>query len=498
MTEINKITKLDLIEMEKEVSVESTDHYFQVDFLKAAMIFLVIFDHIVDWEIKSEIGVSLWERISIPVFLVIMGFNMGLSFKRHEATTLRELYSWRYFKSKILRYIVPFLVLYAFSTLLGLVLYQFNIIDMWYGQNYPNHGIMHLFIGFLPFWGPGNWFLPLLFQSILILPLIYWAFTKKPSLTLILCFIVEIVLQMILFFFIGEITTWEEAHLVYLVMDSVFFYLPAVGLGIWFSFGYKLNENRNFFMWFLYPISLAFIVVYQFFFYKITFNGVPLLIGDYHFLIIPYSAFLFLLAMKLLPQKSEHRISRGISLISKSTYHILLTQILGYGIIFAIWRTHYLIIGSTLFDALYLICAWIIFIPFGILWYKIDQGNSLIRRLLYYINFFLVFSIVVYYFFVILIPPIDWIPLSFIIILIYGLIYGGVGLIINFIVKKPIKKVTLGLWTLFLIINFVISVLYRGTPPLFQPDDYIFQNITIFVSLLFVIVGTVLDYTLRK
>jgi peptidoglycan/LPS O-acetylase OafA/YrhL len=172
MTNRRQITELKLIETENEVSEGRTDYYFQVDFLKAAMIFLVIFDHIVSWGIKSQIGVSFWERICIPVFLVLMGFNMGLSFKRHGATTLRELYSWRYFKSKILRYIVPFLVLYAFSTLIGLILYNFNITDMWYGQHYPSHGFIQLFTGILPFWGPGNWFIPVIFQSILIMPII--------------------------------------------------------------------------------------------------------------------------------------------------------------------------------------------------------------------------------------------------------------------------------------------------------------------------------------
>jgi surface polysaccharide O-acyltransferase-like enzyme len=52
-------------------------NYFQVDILKALMIFLVIFDHTIPWSIKDNLGVSLWERISIPVFMVILGFNFG-------------------------------------------------------------------------------------------------------------------------------------------------------------------------------------------------------------------------------------------------------------------------------------------------------------------------------------------------------------------------------------------------------------------------------------
>ena len=397
MKKRKQTTDLVLIEQERDILEKSGEHYFQIDFLKAAMIFLVMFDHMVSWGLKSEIGVALWERISIPVFLVIMGFNMGLSFKRHEANTLRELYSWRYFKSKILRYIVPFLILYAFSTLIGLILYQFNFIAMYDGQYYPNHGIINLFTGILPFWGPGNWFIPVILQSILILPLIYWAFTKKPALTLILCFVVEIALQLTVFFFIGDlypggVISWPKVYTLSLFMTSFPFYLSAIGLGLWFSFNRKPFSRRNLFIWILFPISLIYMIGYQFFGFRFRIGGVPLLRGDYHFIIFPYSAVLFLLVMIILPQNSDNRFSRAISLIGKSTFHILLTQILGYGIITAIGGTHYLIdVGFTIFDALLLIFAWITFIPLGVLWYKMDQEKNIIRRLLYYVNFFLVF-----------------------------------------------------------------------------------------------------------
>ena len=493
MAKSKQITELGLVETENEFSEESRRNYFQVDFLKAAMIFLVIFDHMVHWDVKNEIGVAFWERISIPVFLVIMGFNMGISFQRKGDLSLKELYSWRYFKSKILRYVVPFLVLYGFSTFIGLILYQFNITAMYQGQYAPDHGFIQLFTGYLPFWGPGNWFIPVIFGSIVIFPIIYWAFTKKPILTLILCFAVEIALQLIVFFYIGKVTSWEEHHYLFLFFSSFPFYLSAIGLGLWFSFGYKLNDNRNFFMWILYPLSLAFITAHQFFSFRIRIDGVPLLRGDYHLLIVSYSAFLFLLAMKFLPQNPNGRLSRGISLIGKSTYHILLTQILGYGMIYATRGTHYLIdAGFTFLDALNLIYAWFIFISFGVLWYKIDQEKNLTRRLLYYINFFLVFSVVIFYIFVALVPPeFDWVPNPLIIIL----IYGGVGIIINLAIKKPIRVTTLALWTSFLVYNFFITILYLGIVP---PTEYLVQNISIGAFFVFAIIGTVLDYTFAK
>ncbi|MFX1391028.1 MAG: acyltransferase family protein [Promethearchaeota archaeon] len=504
-----QITQLELVESEKEDLEGISKNYFQIDFLKAAMIFLVIFDHVVAWGIKSDLGVALWERISIPVFLIIMGFNMGLSFQRSGATTLKELYSWKYFKSKILRYIVPFLVLYAFSTLIGLIIYQFNITAMWWNQYYPSHGFIQLFTGILPFWGPGNWFIPVIFGSILIFPLLYWAFTKKQILTLILCFTVEISLQLYLFFFIGDITTWEEAYIIGevfiigLVMTSFPFYMSAIGLGLWFSFNRKPFSKRNLFIWILFPISLVYIIAYQFFGFRLRIGNVPLIRGDYNFLVFPYSAVIVLLTLVTLPllmkcdifYKIFYKIfHKPISLIGKSTYHILLTQILGYGIVFAMRGTHYLIdVYSTPWDIFYLFYGWLIFIPFGILWYKIDQNKNLIRRFLYYVNFFLIFSIVVFFMYVsVNLPyPIEWIPFPMLLIL----IYAGIFPIIYLILRKQISTVSLSLWTCFLVYIFYVTILYIAIIP---PTEFFFQNMSISTVFIFAVIGTVLDYSLKK
>ena len=259
-------------------------------------------------------------------------------------------------------------------------------------QYSPSHGLMNLFIGIMPFWGPGNWFIPVLLLSILVVPLLYWGFTKKPIITLILTFVVEIVLQITVFFVIGDITTWEEVHILSMFMNNPLFYLSAVGLGMWFSFGHKLTEKRNLFMWVLFSLSLVYLIAYQFFDFRFRINGTPLLRGDYHFIVFPYSAFLVLLALKFLPNASKRKISKKISLIAKSTYHILLTQILGYGMITAWWGTHYVLTTPfNPYDILDLVVAWILFIWVGIIWYKIDHQENLARRVLYYLNFFILF-----------------------------------------------------------------------------------------------------------
>ncbi|MFX1595437.1 MAG: hypothetical protein ACFFBK_05165, partial [Promethearchaeota archaeon] len=306
-----------------------------------------------------------------------------------------------------------------------------------------------------------------------------------PKLTLILCFVVEFAIYIFMFLYIGEITSYEEYYYVTIIRTSFLINLSVVGLGMWLSFGYDLKSKRNLFMWILFLISLAFIIPYQFFDFRFLINSVNLLPGDYHFLIFPYSAFLFLLAMRFLPQKSEGGISRAISLIGKSTYHILLTQILGYGMIYAFWGSHYGIdIGFGPEKIIDMIVLWIFFISFGILWYRIDQNKDLRRRALYYINFFIVFASLLFLTFW---AQEFWLPIPLLIIIIYTI----AAVIFKFIMKKPLQTKSLSLWTGFLITVFIMMILQVEV---FQPNEAWVTFIPIGIILSLTIIGTFLDY----
>jgi len=446
---------------QEETSPPRKISFFQIDFLKAAMIFLVIFDHFVSWNIKNDIGVALWERISIPVFLVILGFNMGHSFKGlkeergQDDLTLKQLYSWKYFKKKILRYIVPFAILYAVSTFIGLFMYGFDFELMYNYQYAPNHGIINLFYLYMPFWGPGNWFIMVIMQSILIVPFLYWAFTKKPVLTLILTFVIEFIMQIIVFFAkIGyPYSSWEEVYVYTMFASSLPYYLSAVGLGLWFSSGHKLTVKRNILIWVLLPISLWYIIAYQFFDFRFIIGGERFLRGDYTLLVFPYSAFLVLLVLNFLPKSSNSWIARKISLIGKSTYHILLTQILGFGMITAWWGTHYgMDVPFDPFDIIDLVAAWILFIWFGVTWYKIDRQKNLARRFLSYLNFFIILPCILFLTFF---AQGFWIPLPLILIILYAIAV----LVRHYAIKRPLATNKLGVWTVFLVICFISMIL---------------------------------------
>ena len=237
------------------------------------------------------------------------------------------------------------------------------------------------------------------------------------------------------------------------LMTSVLFYLSAVGLGMWFSKDRDLESKHNFFLWFLYPISLVYLVIYQFFGFAFRFDGTPLLRGDYHFLVFPYSAFIVLLALKFLPNSSNRKISKTISLIGKSTYHILLTQILGFGMITAWWGTHYgMDVPFDPFDIIDLVAAWILFIWFGVIWYKIDRQKNLARKFLSYLNFFIIFPCILFLSFWL---QGTWVPIQLIVIILYAI----TATILHFVIKKPLNTRIVGVWTGFLVISFISMIL---------------------------------------
>ncbi len=340
MLDPESLSNLDDIEVELEQAVEpKRPYYFQLDALKAIAIAFVIMDHSLTWEIKGAMGSLFWERLSIPFFLIVMGFNMAYSFRYSGASTLRELYSWEYFKRKFKRYVFPFAILYVGSILVGMAT------GVWTFNEYT-------LLGTLPFWGPGNWFIAVLFGSIVVFPVTYWIFKKHPALTLVLCFLGEIVLQAIMYiWFPYLIDSALEGFVVAAIRLNIVFFLPAVGLGLWFSKGYSLWEKRNWFMYVYLPISVMFMVDYV----TISpgthrgvlgslpnsigdfFNFVQeFIVGDYTLIFYGYAAFLFLIAMMLIPKKATGSFQRFVQRVGRASYHILLFQIFYMSILYHI------------------------------------------------------------------------------------------------------------------------------------------------------------------
>jgi hypothetical protein len=379
-------TEKTLSELHKE-----RPYYFQLDVLKAIAIAFVVMDHSLTWEIKGALGSVFWERLSIPFFLIVMGFNMGNSFRYREGKSLGNLYSLDYFRRKVKRYVLPFAILWLASLALGITLGYIDTSE-------------YLLLGYLPFWGPGNWFIPLLFGSILIFPIVYWMFERARLATVGFCFLSELAMQYLLWFLYPAATTAQDWFIITAIRVNILFFLPAVGIGLWFSRGPTLPSKHN---WFAYPylaISMLFMIDYATIsestgkgilgsmpnalggFFAFTQDFIK---GDYTLIFYGYAAFLFLATMVLVPRNALGFFQRFIKRVGKSTYHILLFQIFWMSIVY--WSVSQVSVVEHTIPVFNTVLGWpslLYYVPFylmnlsisfagGMLWYEAE------RRLFY-------------------------------------------------------------------------------------------------------------------
>ena len=359
-------------------------NFFQIDFLKTFMIAFVIIDHSVIRVLVWGAGGELWERMSIPVFLIILGFNMGNSFARKGHQYLSELYSWEYFKRKFWRFIFPYIILYIVSTIAGFIIYEENFTATFKENWFLEYIVYQKTL----FEGPGNWFIPVLFQSILILPLMYKAFSVVPRLSLILCFIIEICFHLFLFAFVGELTSLEDWLIEINFRYIILLYLSAIGMGFWFSKDHDLFSKKNLFVWILFPISVIYMVAWQFFDFRLAVDGSGIVRGDYHYFTFIYAAFVILIVMKLLPKNPKNKASKIFTTIGRASFHIYLVQDIYFAITYSIHgydintvtNIFDISFGYPILDLFLMFLNWGICISVGVFWLYIENTIRRARK----------------------------------------------------------------------------------------------------------------------
>lgn len=317
--------------------------YWQIDLLKTLMIAMVIMDHSIPHNILRIFDALAWERIAIPVFMVIMGFNWGKSLASKSDQSLKSLYSWKgYFKPKIQRFVVPFAIIYGLSLIYLLVVKIFIgpdfLLRVYSITEIPalHEPILKWFL-ILPVYGPGNWFIPMLFGTILIFPLIYKLFTVKPWaswIMLIGCYVIEAVYQLWIRIFV-EVNYESQGFdwMINIFTFSPLMLLTAIALGIWLSINHKWDAPRNIIIWLL---GLGSFVIILF----VLYDGWPAftswIVFDYNLFVYPYSALIVFLALNIFPKAPAGPQFRAITTVSKATYHILMTQIFYFSIIYGL------------------------------------------------------------------------------------------------------------------------------------------------------------------
>lgn len=184
-------------------------------------------------------------------------------------------------------------------------------------------------IGYLPLSGPGNYFISIVLEFILIFPIMYYIYKRNSMILLVLSFIISLLFELLA----------NQLHMngeTYIYNACVLRYLFVIALGIYAADALK-TTNLSFFkknkIWVFIVISIAYM------FWVSALGNHLTIIPEYWqpmiFLSFFYTFFLCALGLRYLPKNSNKFIDK-VSLMGKASYHIYLVQIVAFYILSSI------------------------------------------------------------------------------------------------------------------------------------------------------------------
>lgn len=296
---------------------------------------------------------TIWQ--AVPVFFVLIGITWGMSFKRRNIISFKDIYLVDYFKSRIKRLYFPYIILFIISVICGYLI--LNLI----GNISINFSLMNL-VGNFPFSDRpmlGSYFVTLILEMIFIFPIIYISYIKFPRLTIILILLIDFFYQCFAFYI-------DSTYY------SIFFIriLSAIVIGIWISNqDFKLDNSldlkyriKNFLKNYKIFIMISLIGMLYLFSWYLLYRGyisslfypIPYInskldfVGSQNFISFIYTGFLIVLGLIIFPNSNNNKLLNTISLIGKASYHIFLIQILYFALFpytnFSLINNYFLII----------------------------------------------------------------------------------------------------------------------------------------------------------
>ncbi len=248
----------------------------------------------------------------VPIFIFIMAINYANSFKRHGYSSLKVMYSWSQFWPRLRRFLIPLFLIYVASLAAVLLLFLTT------GKSYLFISPL-LLIGYLPVNGPGNYFIPLVLQFLLIFPLVFYCFQKRPLTTVAGAFIIGLMNEFAL----------SGSYLVY--QNSILRLLPLISVGMLLSGNLTLRNRWPLLL--LGSLSFLYLLIIGQFTSPFSFAHIyfmPLLNAQKLFASF-YVAVLVLVLLAVFVRFAE--VSQPFAWIGKRSYTIFLFQILFFATI---------------------------------------------------------------------------------------------------------------------------------------------------------------------
>lgn len=172
--------------MQKKSQTYAGKHYLSIDFVKGILILCVIITHYA-WLDNERLWLlfPFWVDMAVPLFMVISGFVYTKSFQKN-GTTIEKAYTLESMLKKIIRYSVPFFIVFVVEEIIFSVVFDVPHSPSQLVRDFLNGG--H---------GPGSYYYPIMMQFIFFFPVIYAIIRKHDFRGLILCIFINFLYEVL-------------------------------------------------------------------------------------------------------------------------------------------------------------------------------------------------------------------------------------------------------------------------------------------------------------
>ena len=197
---------------------------YLIDILKWVCMVFVIFQHVPaqgpTLQGPAYLHENFWIRFAVSTFLLLSGYTWSLSYGKHNVSNMNDMYKPSLLLKKFLRLAIPWFPIFILATI-----FNFTMYESWNWLNFFRYLIL---CGY----GGGNYFLVIMFQLIILFPLIFY-FVNKYSF--------KGFLGVYLFTVLFEIFRWSTSMPSSVYMYISIRYFAFVGFG---AYLYKDKENK--------------------------------------------------------------------------------------------------------------------------------------------------------------------------------------------------------------------------------------------------------------
>jgi peptidoglycan/LPS O-acetylase OafA/YrhL len=274
-----------------------------LDLLKGLAIISVILIHTLSVKIMALIGAPFDIGQAVPLFILIAGYTGAYAYLRYGADTLRKCYDPSILIRRLLRVLAPYTLMWIVQIVILVVILQQGFTAVSLLMNFLSGGN-----------GPGSFFVPVIVQHILILPVLFILALRNPRTLLAVTFLLDILLEIV---FIAGNVPEAAATLMYTR------YLFAGALGVYLATSPRPGSRTLAVAGIAGFLSIA-IINYTRLIPALT--PVSVTSGVSHAVAYLWTLVLVVAGLAWLPETNLGRAYRWLEQVGRASWHIFLVQ----------------------------------------------------------------------------------------------------------------------------------------------------------------------------